>query len=193
MAPRHLQKHADRTPVEEERPPTKGGPETEEGPLARETIFFALSNRRRRYVLRYLEQRGKPVRLRELTEQVAAWENGIEVIDVRRNDRKTVYTSLLQTHLPTLAKAGIVTYSETMDDIATTERIEELDVYLDLNASDQQTWSHRYLGLAVGMTALVAAVAFDVPPFALVPDLVVAFIIAGALLLSAGVHFYYAS
>lgn len=171
-----------------------GGPpgveQSDGSDLSRDTIFFALSNRRRRHVLHYLKQQDGPVRLRDLTEQVAAWENGVPKEGVPSNQRKTVYTSLRQTHLPMLQNAGVVTYDDSIDNISLTPKVQELDVYLEVVPENDLPWSRYYVGLAAVMTALVAAVWADVYPFVLLPDVAYAAIVTVALLVSACAHLY---
>lgn len=48
------------------------------GPLTTDEVFEILSNHRRRYALNHLERNGERTSLGELSENVAAWENGIE-------------------------------------------------------------------------------------------------------------------
>jgi len=77
------------------------------GTLSKDLVFTMLSNGRRRHVIHYLKQRGERVTIRELSRQVAAWENGIETDALDYKQRKRVYTSLHQTHLPKLDDLGV--------------------------------------------------------------------------------------
>ena len=104
--------------------------------LSAETIFETLSSRRRRYALHYLTQVGDAVTIRELSEQLAAWENGVDCDAVTPKQRKRVYTALHQTHLPKMDRLGVVDYNNDRGTVTLTDHIEEFDIYLDVVASD---------------------------------------------------------
>lgn len=70
---------------------------------SRDEVFKALSNRRRRNVITYLKQHDDDARVRDISEQLAAWENDVEIPEVTYKQRKRVYTALHQSHLPKLA------------------------------------------------------------------------------------------
>lgn len=67
-----------------------------------------VANQRRRHVLRVLAD-GGPIAIGTLAERVAAREHECGVADVTHQQRKRVYVSLHQTHLPRLADAGLAT------------------------------------------------------------------------------------
>jgi hypothetical protein len=139
---------------------------TDEGSLSTETIFETLSNRRRRYSLHYLKRIGEPVTIRDLSEQLAAWENGVEREAVKPKERKRLYTALHQTHLPKMDRLGVVAYDSDRGVVALTETIDQFDIYFDLVAADEIPWSQFYLALGSVATALVAIAALGVQPFA---------------------------
>ncbi|MFB6082652.1 MAG: hypothetical protein ABEJ94_00215 [Halorientalis sp.] len=136
------------------------------GLLSTETIFETLSNRRRRYTLHYLKRLGEPVTIRDLSEQLAAWENEIEREQVKPKERKRLYTALHQTHLPKMDRLGVVEYDSDRGVVALTETIDQFDIYFDLVAADDIPWSQFYLALGSVTTALVAIAALGVQPFA---------------------------
>ncbi|TKX52390.1 hypothetical protein EXE44_18565, partial [Halorubrum sp. SS7] len=84
-------------------------PADEDGP-SRDEVFTALSNARRRNVIEYLNTNGSEARVRDIAEQLAAWENGVEIPEVTYKQRKRVYTALHQSHLPKLAASGFIDY-----------------------------------------------------------------------------------
>ncbi|WP_424017054.1 DUF7344 domain-containing protein [Halorientalis pallida] len=139
---------------------------TDEGSLSTETIFETLSNKRRRYTLHYLKRIGEPVAIRDLSEQLAAWENGVEREQVKPKERKRLYTALHQTHLPKMDRLGVVAYDSDRGVVALTEAIDQFDIYFDLVAADEIPWSQFYLALGGVTTALVAIAALGVQPFA---------------------------
>lgn len=137
--------------------------------MSRETVFTILSNRRRRYVLHYLKQRDAPVSIRELSETVAAWENGPDAETVTPKERKRVYTALHQSHLPKMDRAGVVRYDPDRGTVELTDAIDAFDIYLDVVPTSDLNWGEFYLGLGAIGTALGAVVWLEVFPFALLP------------------------
>ncbi|MFB6167992.1 MAG: hypothetical protein ABEJ43_04010 [Haloferacaceae archaeon] len=158
--------------------------------LSKDLVFTMLSNERRRHVIHCLKQRGERVTMRELSRQVAAWENGVETDDLDYKQRKRVYTSLHQTHLPKLADAGIIDYDRDRGTVALGTGASELDAYTEDVSERELRWSVYYLGVGVVSLALVPLVWLDVSPFAGVPDAALAALVAAALTVSAAVRTY---
>lgn len=125
-------------------------------PDERSEVFDLLSNHRRRYVWHYCKRVDGNVELGDLAEQVAAWENGKSLQEITSAERKRVYTSLQQTHLPTMDEAGVVDFERGV--VALDDRADELDVYMDVVEGNDIPWSEYYLGLSAVSAALVAAV-----------------------------------
>lgn len=80
-------------------------------------IFHLLQNSRRRDVLAYLEETEQTT-LRELAEHIAARENGLSVAELRSDQRKRVYISLYQMHLPKLTAHGVIDYDKSRGTVA---------------------------------------------------------------------------
>ncbi|MFB6075092.1 MAG: hypothetical protein ABEJ89_08775 [Haloarculaceae archaeon] len=112
-----------------------------------------MSSPRRRYVIYYLREEGGPVELTTLAEHVAAWENDTTVEELDSQDRKRVYVSLYQTHIPRLAEAGVVEYDQDTGDVALASRADQIDSYIR-NGEEETPWYRYYLALAV-VSALV--------------------------------------
>ncbi|WP_144900798.1 DUF7344 domain-containing protein [Halobellus captivus] len=108
-----------------------------------DVIFTALSNRRRRLVVRVLREAGEPLDIGELATRIAAHENGIDPDAVTHRQRKSAYTSLHQNHLPRLTDAGFLTVDRRWFDIRLTNRATVLESYLggDDSQSQPQVWS----------------------------------------------------
>jgi DNA-binding transcriptional ArsR family regulator len=156
--------------------------------LSEDTIFSILSNERRRYVLHYLDRVEPEAELSDLTEQVAAWENGVDVADLTYDQRKRVYTSLHQTHLPKLDDAGVVDYDRDRGTVAVAAGAADLDAYLSAVGDGGRRWSRRYLTLSALCLVAFAAARFGAAPFAAAPELALAAAVAVAFGLSAAVH-----
>lgn len=161
-----------------------------DGHLSRDTIFSTLSNQRRRYVIHYLKQHPEQVRIRDLAEQIAAWENGIEINELTYKQRKRVYTSLHQTHLPKMDDCGIVEYDRDRGHITLTPTSAELDVYLEVVPKDELPWSEFYLGLSAVSLGIVLVVWAGIVPTGVIPPLGYAALIAVVFGVAAGVHTY---
>jgi DNA-binding transcriptional ArsR family regulator len=160
--------------------------------LTQDTVFSVLSNERRRQVLRHLYERPGGSDIRELSQQLAAWENDVALEAVTYKQRKRVYTSLHQTHLPALAEAGVVDYDRDRGTVDLTERADVLDDYLATGETASIPWHTVYLVLATVGTGVTLAAAFGVLPSS-VSGLAIAGAVCVALAGVAGVHSYLVS
>ncbi|PSP98796.1 hypothetical protein BRC89_06480 [Halobacteriales archaeon QS_4_70_19] len=151
-------------------------------------IFDLLSSHRRRYVVHYCKHEETPVTLSDLAEQVAAWELEKDVARLTSAERKRVYTSLQQTHLPTLSDAGMIVYED--GEVELTEQADQLDVYLDVVPGDSVPWGVYYLGLSAFGFAVLAGLWSGVVPTDPAPTLGWAALVLGLFAVSAAVHTY---
>ena len=133
---------------------------------SRDEVFTALSNRRRRNVITYLKEAGDGARVRDIAEQLAAWENDLEIPAVTYKQRKRVYTALHQSHLPKLAESGFIDYEPDRGIVSLTEESRQLDVYLEVVSENDILWSEYYVGLAVVCGLLGGAAWIGTVPFA---------------------------
>lgn len=125
--------------------------------LARDEIFHVLSNERRRYALRYLEQHeNRQVQFRELVDYITARENDVSVAEIDYKQRKRVYSSLRQTHLPTLQDYNLIEYDQDRGIVEFNGGTEEVQMYLEYVPKDDIPWCYHYLGLA-GVLGVVLA------------------------------------
>jgi hypothetical protein len=119
-------------------------------------LFTVLSNHRRRYAWRCCRDAESPLELGDVAEQVAAWENDKPVAAITSAERKRVYTSLQQTHLPKMDDCGIVEFENGTVELG--EAAEEFDIFLDVVPENEVPWSEYYLwlsGLSGGLLTLV--------------------------------------
>lgn len=151
----------ERTGADESEPPSQT--------LTRDAAFETLSNRRRRFVLHYLQDVDESATLSDIAEQVAAWENETPVDGLSSGDRKTVYTSLQQFHLPKMDDMGVVSYDSREGTVSLTEAAADLDIYLEVVDRYDVPWSFYYIGLSAIGGLMVALSAAGVSPFAAVP------------------------
>ncbi|MWV64140.1 hypothetical protein GRS48_04790 [Halorubrum sp. JWXQ-INN 858] len=165
----------------------------EEGPEAISTdeVFALLSNERRRSVLRHLSMNGGEVRLRELATTIAAEENDVEPVEVTYAQRKRLYTSLYQSHLPRMERSGVIEYNRNSGAITLAPGADTFDAYLEVVGDDEFTWSEFYLGLAGLFAAVTLAYATGTPPFSALSATVVMGSFALLLAVAAVAHFRY--
>ncbi|ELZ18303.1 hypothetical protein C478_01555 [Natrinema thermotolerans DSM 11552] len=149
-------------------------------------IFDLLSNQRRRYAIHYCKREDEPVTLGDLAEHVAAWELEKEVEEITSAERKRVYTSLQQTHLPTLERADVIEFDDRT--IELTDEAAELDVYLDIVPGDSVPWGVYYLGLSAVGAIVMAGLWLEVVPTEPIPELGWATLVFVLFAVSAVVH-----
>jgi len=160
---------------------------SEETP-GRGEIFDLLSNHRRRYAIHFCKQRDEAVSLSDVAEQVAAWEQDKPVEELTSAERKRVYTSLQQTHLPTLSESGMIKFDGS--EVTLTDEAEQMEVYMDVVPGDSIPWGEYYLGLSAVGAAVLSGVWLEILPTETVPELGWAAIIVGVFAVSAAVHVY---
>lgn len=150
--------------------------------LSQDTVFDILSNSRRRYVLYYLRQQTEPVQLTTLAEHVAAWENDTDVESLREQERKRVYVSLYQTHVPKLADTGLVRYDKEEGTVALADEAEKMGDYLS-QPENSLPWQLIYLTeAAIGGVALALTTFVDVlDPFQMVASVGILILLAGTV------------
>lgn len=80
--------------------------------IAKDDAFHVLQNPRRRAALRYMLDRSEQEQftMRELAEEVAAWEHDTVVERLTSDQGQRVYIGFYQNHLPKLADYGVIEY-----------------------------------------------------------------------------------
>jgi len=114
--------------------------------LSKGDIFSVLQNDRRRHFLELLNTNGGSS-LRDISEEIAQMESGVSAPESKL--RKSIYVSLLQTHLPKMEKLGIVRYDRDVDLVELTSAAANLSIYLETVEKGDIPWSHYYVGLSV--------------------------------------------
>lgn len=172
-------------------PPSDASEPAISGGLSKSDIFDLLRNERRRFVLHYLKNNpGEEVTIGALADQVAAWEYGVSCEEVSSTQRKRVYTTLQQSHLPKMDDAGIVEFDRDRGTITAKDVVEELTIYLEIVPGREFAWHEYYLGLGAVCAALMAAVWAGIEPFASAAPIVWGTVISAAIAISAVVHVY---
>jgi len=121
-----------------------------------EHIFTILQNERRRQVLRYLADQDGPVSISDLSEAVAASENGKSVRQITSQERKRVYVGLYQAHLPKMADMGFIKFNKDRGIIDLGPAAEAAFPYLNDDVPQRYNWPIYYLGLVGGGWVLLA-------------------------------------
>ena len=158
--------------------------------LSQDVVFELLSSPRRRYILYYLRTVDEPIQLTTLAEQVAAWENETDVDSITEQERKRVYVSLYQTHVPRLDEAGVIEYDSDSGLVSLAGEATEIDVYLD-STEEQISWQWVYLLLAVVSAGLLGLTSAQVGVFGALSESVVAIGILVAFTVTAVAHTIY--
>lgn len=154
--------------------------------LSQDVVFDVLSSRRRREVLYMLKNEGS-MELTELTEHVAAKENDTTIEDLTKQQRKRVYVSLYQTHVPKLEEAGLVEYDPDSGEVDLRARATDVERYLE--GEDRWHWQYAYFAIAAAGLALVVLSRADVWLFGALSELGVAVIVIATVALTAALHF----
>ncbi|ADB59993.1 hypothetical protein Htur_1101 [Haloterrigena turkmenica DSM 5511] len=81
------------------------------------TVFEILSHQRRRYALECLREYENPLPLADLADEVAVREYDASLPEISAETVKRVYLSLYHTHVPKLAAAEYVRYSQDRDTV----------------------------------------------------------------------------
>lgn len=151
-------------------------------------IHEMLGNDRRRLALEALREGGGEESVRTLSEQIAAHETGED--PPPKNKRQSVYVSLHQTHLPKLDELDIVEYDPEERDVSLGERVEEVEVYMEVVPEYGLSWGEAYFGLSLLGLLGALAVVMEVPGIAAVglPRLAISYFLL--LLCVSGYHVY---
>ena len=160
-APQRSQEYdVDSEDVENESEQTETTAPAEPEALSLDLIFEVLKNRRRRDVIRYLEEQSERTSLSDLAEHVAALENDTTTQALTSSQRKRVYVGLYQCHLPKMDDMDIVNFNQDRGYVELGANVDQLDPYLDPVTTDDQSWHTYYLGLSgLGVGAIAISLA----------------------------------
>lgn len=163
--------------------------ETSAGELEETQIHEVLRNDRRRLTIRCLREAEEDrLDLGELSEQVASLET--DQSPPPQDKRQSVYVSLQQTHLPKLADLEVVDYDTEHKSVALRDRVEEIEVYMEVVPQYGLSWGEFYFGLGLVGLLTTVAVSLGTVLFGNLPPLVVSAVLFAVLIASAGYHVY---
>jgi hypothetical protein len=144
--------------------------------LSKDDTFHILQNERRRRVLQYLAGADGAVDMRDIAEQVAAWEHDTTVQQLTSDQRQRVYIALYQSHLPKLADFGLITYNRSRGVVERTPLADQITWYLDEENTAEGTtatldeWVRYYVGATVLSLLLIGAVWVELVPSSLLSN-----------------------
>lgn len=152
------------------------------------TIHDVLRNDRRRLALEALRESGGTASVSELAEAIAARETGTDPAPT--NKRQSVYVSLHQTHLPKLDSLEIVEYNSDARDVRLLDRVEEIEVYMEVVPEYGLSWGEFYFGWGLLGLLLVVGIRVDVPVLAGFDGWTVALGCSLGLMIASAYHVY---
>jgi hypothetical protein len=134
-----------------------------DSPLTQGQLFDTLCNRRRLEIIRYLRTNGGRSQIGPVVDRVAARENGKSPDDLKRAERRRVYISIYQTHLPILEQRGIVSWNRD-ENVVRLLPDNSVEGYLDHGSDRDSPWHWYYLSTAVVSAATVSLWSADALP-----------------------------
>lgn len=138
-------------------PSERSGPNEErEADIDLDELLEVLSNRRRRYLWRFLREHHGTTEISEASRHVAAWEEDVSPDELTYEDRKSVYTSLYQHHAPLLDDAGLIEFDK---DEATARSVTDVErEYVVETGLDETDMLLRFVGgvlIAIGLVSML--------------------------------------
>lgn len=164
---------SDNEPVSTPGPPAES---SESSGLSLDKTYELLKNRRRRDVLAYLRAHDGEGSLSDIAEQIAAWENSIEVSQLSGAQRKRVYIGLYQGHLPKMDSAGVIDFDKNRGTVVLREEAKQIFPYCNSEhlpqtqpTQDPPSMTRTGRVLREAKSAFIAAVIGILALFALSP------------------------
>lgn len=106
--------------------------------LDADTLFQILSNERRRLAIRILNDfdSSKGIQLGDLSDMVAAQEQGTTVDRLSTDQKKRVYVSLYQNHIPRLVNRDLARQPQDDGTVEATQKTQAVSDYLGHSAGE---------------------------------------------------------
>lgn len=150
--------------------------------LPAEQVYAILANERRRSALEHIESVGGVVTVHELSTLVASHETGER--SPPKRCRESVYTSLVQTHLPKLANLGVIEYDRATKTIELSRHARDVSLYTEIVAKGGVTWSELYRALGVASLTVLLAILLNVPVLSVIDPILWTSLSLGAFALA---------
>jgi len=151
------------TPVDDPTTESAGSEEDDErqpvSNLSLDVVFNVLRNRRRRLVLKAVEEQDGTTTLSDLAEHIGGIENDKSPRALNAQERKRVYVGLYQCHLPKMDDAGAVEFDKNRGTVDRGPMADTYHTYLEREFDSTTSWARYYGGLTgASSVALVASV-----------------------------------
>lgn len=147
------------------------------------TLFELLSNPRRRTILQAFHEHGDDIEdIHELVDLVAAAEANTPIEQPTDKQKKRIYISLYQTHMPKLADAGVIHYDPDTGTVDPTPRMAQFATYMGWSDYSRIRKPVAYLVLAVLCGLFFTGSVLNVGVLGSLPELVTGIIIIAAFL-----------
>lgn len=157
--------------------------------LSPDDVFEILSNARRRFMIDYLHQQGGSQSLSDIADHIASREYETPVDQIGNDQRRRVYISLYQTHLPKLVEYGVVEYDEDEKSVSLTRRVADVDRFLYINNEGPGRWWVLYVVLTAVAAGLLAGTWLDWYPFAMLSEELLVLLVAAAFITLSAAHY----
>lgn len=106
------------------------------------TSSVILGNNRRMLMIEFLQNREGRAELREVVDFIAEREGSTD-----RKHRKSVYVSLVQTHIPRLQREGVISFDRGM--VTLLKIPDDVTVYMEVVKRNDISWSAFYAGTSL--------------------------------------------
>lgn len=157
--------------------------------LSTDDVFEILSNARRRFMIDYLHQQGGAESLSDIADHIASREYETSVDGINNDQRRRVYISLYQTHLPKLIEYGVVEYDEDEKTVSLTRRVADVDRFLYIDNAGSGRWWLLYVGLAAVAAGLFVGTWLDWYPRATISEELLVLLVAAAFITLSAAHY----
>lgn len=157
--------------------------------LSPDDSFEILSNARRRYMIDYLHQQGGAESLSNIADHIAAREYDTPVDQIDNDQRRRVYISLYQTHLPKLVEYGVVEYDEDEKIVGLTGRVADIDRFLYIDSREPGRWWVLYVGLTAVAAGLFVGTWLEWYPLSILTEELLALLVAAAFVTLSAAHY----
>lgn len=117
--------------------PERNLPEFDAGGNRQDELSDILSHSHRRFILQYLQTADTPLPVDEVATELVAWENPLFSADqLGEGKAALVEISLVHSHLPKMAEAGLIRYDEIRQTVTLGERADEGRTHLQTMVTD---------------------------------------------------------
>jgi len=152
------QDHKEQSSSDTESSQTTDAEESQPSEPSLDVVFDVLRNRRRRLVMKALEERDGSTTLSDLAEHIGGIENDKPPQALNAQERKRVYVGLYQCHLPKMDDADAIEFDKNRGTVERGEMADRYHEYLQRDVDAKSGWPIYYGGVSAVAAATYAAV-----------------------------------